>query len=340
MTSETRAQAEMEAPKLAEKEGKGWLRSKWPRLLVSAALLVLVISRIDRQELGFILSGMDLRLLVLAQLANFCMISLNALRWWIMLRAQGTFISLPLAIYYYFFGAFFNSFMPTSVGGDLVRVLSVSQYTGRRSIALASVMVERLLGFFTLVPVSLIGIALTFREFRSPRLLVGIELTALVIFALVAVLLSQRVAMGMLRILRPLVSRIPKVDVEEKLTRVFDAVSLYGQKRGVLWLGFGISLLSRTVWIVGWYLMAVGLGLHSVTLARLFTVIPLVELARMAPVTLGGLGVREGTFAALMSQFGVASTPAIVLSFLFYFLSVVNGLVGGLLYLVRTLSKR
>jgi uncharacterized protein (TIRG00374 family) len=322
-----------------EKRG-AWFRSKWPRLLVSGALLAFVISRIDRHELGSILSGMDLTLLILAQVACFCMIGLNALRWWIMLRAQGTFISLPLAIYYYFFGAFFNSFMPTSIGGDLIRVMSVCEHTGRRSIALASVAVERLLGFFTLVPLSLVGIALTFRDFQSPRLLLGIELAAMAIFALVGILLNERVAMGILSLLRPILSRIPRVEVEEKLRSVYDSVSLYGKKPGTLALGFLVSLLSRAVWIFGWYLVAVGLGLHQVTLARLFTVIPLVELARMAPISLGGLGVREGTFAALMSQFGVATTPAIVLSFLFYFLSIVNGLVGGGLYLGRTLFKR
>ncbi|MCK4547077.1 MAG: flippase-like domain-containing protein [Candidatus Eisenbacteria sp.] len=340
VTHETQSPAD---PGTAESSGegkRGWLRSKWPRLLVSAALLAFVISRIDRRELGSILAGMDLYLLAMAQLANFCMISLNALRWWVMLRAQGTPVSLPLAIYYYFFGAFFNSFMPTSIGGDLIRVISVSEHTGRKSVALASVVVERLLGFFTLVPLGLVGIALTFRDFQSPRVLLAIELAAMAVFALVGILLNERVAMGVLRLLRPLLSRIPKMNVEEKLRLVYDAVNLYGRKRRVLAAGFAISLLSRAVWIFGWYLVAMGLGLHQVTLARLFTVIPLVELARMAPISLGGIGVREGAFAALMSQFGVATTPAIVLSFLFYFLSVVNGLVGGGLYLGRTFVKR
>lgn len=340
MIPDARANATPE-PSKTPVEGKGgWFRSKWPRFLVSAALLTFVLSRIDRHELALILSEMDLKFLVLAQLACFCMISLNALRWWFMLRAQGTHIGLHLAIYYYFFGAFFNSFMPTSVGGDLIRTIAASEHTGRKSVALASVAVERLLGFFTLVPVSLIGISLTFRQFQSPRLLVGIELTALAVFAIAGIVLNQRVAMGILRILRPLFSLIPGVDAGQKLANAYEAMSIYGRKWGTLFLGFMISLLSRSVWIFGWYLVAAGLGLYEVTLARLFTVIPLVELARMAPISLGGLGVREGTFAGLMGQFGIETTPAIVLSFLFYFLSIINGLVGGGLYLIRTLAKR
>lgn len=340
MMPETNAQPRSEALEPAESGKRAWLRSKWPRLVVSAALLAFVVSRIDRRELGPILSGIDLRLLVLAQVANFAMLGLNAFRWGLMLRAQGTRLGVHLLGYYYLIGAFFNSFMPTSIGGDFVRTLSVSEHTGRKSVALASVIVERLLGFFTLVPVSLVGIALTFGDFRNPRLLVALELMALAIFLVTAILLSERVAFGVLRFLRPVYRLVPRVDVEEKLSRVYEAVRLYGAKRGTLVAGFIVSLISRGVWILGCYLVAVGLGLHSVTVARLFTVIPLVELARMAPISLGGLGVREGTFAALMSQFGVASTPAIVLSILFYFLSVVNGLTGGCVYLLRTLWKR
>ncbi len=330
-------------PEAVQAGGKGrwsWLASKWLRLLVSAVLLAFVISRVDRRQLGPILSSIDLRLLVLAQMANFVMLGLNTLRWWILLRAQGTRISFWLAGYYYFFGAFFNSFMPTSVGGDLVRVVAASEHTGRKSVTLASVFVERLLGFFTLVPVSLIGIALTFREFRSPRLLWVMELLALAVFVAMGVVLNERVARGILRLFRPVFSLIPRLELESRLGSVYEAVRLYGTKHGVLVVGFLISMVSRAVWIFGCYLVAVGLGMASVTMARLYTVIPLVELARMAPISLGGLGVREGTFAGLMSQYGVASTPAILLSFLFYLLSLVNGLVGGALYLVRTLVRK
>ncbi len=340
MTEETTTQAGPAGPEVGGKGRWAWLGSKWFRLMVSAALLTFVISRIDRRQLGPILSSIDLRLLLLAQVANFVMLGLNALRWWVMLRAQGTRISLALANYYYLFGAFFNSFMPTSVGGDLVRVVAASEHTGRKSVTLASVAVERLLGFFTLVPVSLVGIALTFREFQRPQLLLFLELIALATFVLVGVLLNERVARGILRFLRPVFTRIPRVDLETKLESVYDAVRLYGKKRRTLLVGFLISLVSRTVWIFGCYLVAVGLGMATVTMARLCTVIPLVELARMAPISLGGLGVREGTFAGLMSQYDVAATPAIILSVLFYLLSLVNGLTGGCVYLVRTLVKR
>jgi len=327
---------EPEVPGASGQDRRGWLRARWPRLLISVILLAIVVSRVDRRELGAVLSRIDLGFLGLALGASFAMLGLNALRWQVMLLAQGTRVPLRLVVYYYFIGAFFNTFMPTSVGGDFVRVLSASRYTGRRSVALASVVVERLLGFFALVPVSLAGILLTYREFQNPRLLVVLEGVALFMFALVGVMLSNRVAMGIIRLLRPLLSRFRQIDIEEKLRSVYEALRLYGEKRAALAGGFLLSLLSRLVWILGGAWIASALSAEMITFPRLLVVVPLVELARVVPVSLSGVGVREGSFAGLMAQFGTGETETIVLAFLFYLLLTVNGMAGGVLYLIRT----
>jgi uncharacterized membrane protein YbhN (UPF0104 family) len=100
-----------------------------------------------------------------------------------------------------------------------------------------------------------------------------------------------------------------------------------------------LSALFQAVDIFVVYLLAQSLGL-GISLDRFFAVIPLVYMITVLPISLGGLGVREGALVVLLAQFGVAASDAVTLSFLVYLSRVAVAFIGGIVQLIRTVSGR
>src|SRR5690242_17865625 len=92
------------------------------RIVISTALLIWVLSRAGLAQLAETARGADLRLYALALLLAVVGIFIRAARWLGLLRAVGATVSARRAVYLYFVGAFFNTFLPTGFGGDVVRV--------------------------------------------------------------------------------------------------------------------------------------------------------------------------------------------------------------------------
>jgi len=305
------------------------------RVLVTSLLLAFVLSRVDLHDLWAHLRGLDPQLLVLGYLLHLSMVLLNAWRWQMLVAAQGTRLGLARLTSYYLVGIFFNTFTPTSIGGDVTRVIDLAKHTGRRSTALASVLVERIVGLFVLLPVSLFGLAAAYRHILAGRSVL-LYLEGLLVVVLAAAFALVRVDRA-----RALIGRIPivgrlaaKPGVTRRVASVQEALDVYRGRGALLSAVFWISLASRVVWIISCYVFAVALGIRA-PLSAFFLVIPLVEVARMVPISLSGLGIREGAIVLLFSYFGVIASAALGLSILIYAPFLLNGLAGGLIYALR-----
>lgn len=310
------------------------------RILVTGLLLGLVLSRVDLGELGEQLRSVNPRLLLVGYMLHMAMVLLNSWRWQILVRAQQARIGLARLTSYYFVCMFFNSFMPTSIGGDVVRVIDLSRHTGRRSRAFASILVERVIGLYVLLPISLFGLIAAYRFLQGGRD-IFLYLEALLVLILVGTLALLRVdrALGLLcRV--PIVGRIvARPGVTRRVASVQEALDTYRGHGSALAVVFLISVASRVVWIGSCFVFGLALGAGA-PFVSYFLVVPLVEVARMVPISLAGLGIREGAFVLLFSYFGVASTVALGLSILVYAPFLLNGLIGGVLYALRGKAER
>jgi hypothetical protein len=305
------------------------------RFAVTILLLAFVVSRVDLRELAAMARAVDPRLVALGYALHVVMIVLNAWRWQLLVRAQGALLGLARLTSYYFVCMFFNTFTPTSVGGDVARVIDLSRHTGRRSTALASVLVERIAGLFVLLPVSLVGLALSYRALSGGRgLFVYLEGLLVLVLATATALLASTRREGALRRL-PLAGRLlERPTVANRIASVHAALDVYRGRRGVLAAVIGISAASRALWIVSCYVFGRALRIDA-PLSAYLLVIPLVEVARMVPISLSGLGIREGAVVVLFAFFGVASSAALGLSILVYAPFLLNGLAGGVIYATR-----
>src|SRR4030042_504446 len=120
------------------------------KILLSTGLLVYLVLSADTNRIYELLNGIwnqgRLNYLLAATGLFVVSVGLFAYRWQVLLKSYGYRPSLWSLFRYYMMGLFFNNFLPTAIGGDVVRIYKVIQDTDDRNVGFASVMTERLMG--------------------------------------------------------------------------------------------------------------------------------------------------------------------------------------------------
>ncbi len=297
----------------------------WIRLAAGVALLGIILSRMDLAALARAwgpgsalgVAGAAL-LLLLGQ-------SIAALRWKLILGPG----SPPWAylVRLYVIGGFFSLFLPTVVGGDAVRAAAAAQGSGRAGGVVASVLFDRALGVLAMAGYA--GLGLLMAPEAARRLGEGLRLRlpdapGAVLGGAVLVLGAGVAAALLLR-------QSPRA---RKAAR--DALELgAGLARAPLTLLQAVALgfVVQGLYILLWLVLARSIGLPLPALALLVAV-PIVTLAAMLPVTLGGLGVREGAWLLLLGGSGIPSEQTLAFSLLFFATNLVTGAVGALVFVL------
>jgi len=270
-----------------------------------------------------VLRSADLRLFLAAFVLTLLSLVIRAGRWAVLLRALHLRVSFGRLVYLYFVGAFFNSFLPSGFGGDVVRTLELTQDTPTPA-AVGTVFVDRMTGLLVLLVMGL-G-ALPFSVSRLEPWLVWL----LIVVAGGGLLAGALLLEG--RLLCRATAWLParlSLAGSGFLGRVYAAVS------GCGWQAVGralaISLVFNLINVLVNFLCgrAVGIGLD---LGYFLITAPLISISLMIPISVGGVGVRDWVVVALFSPAGVSSNTAAAMSLSIYAVSAAAGLVGGLMY--------
>jgi uncharacterized protein (TIRG00374 family) len=307
------------------------------RLLVSVGLIAFLVFKLDVTKIASHLRGLALVPLVIAAAMDLAMIIVQAWRWSVLLRARGVVIGFARLVYYYLVSIFFSAFLPTSVGGDFARIVAVSTATQKRADAVASIVVERIMGFFVLLPLSLLALPFVAGELKDWRLVVTAEVAGGILVLGFLILLVRPVARVFSRMLGPAFKLLGRFRVRDRLERVYDSIVVYRGNRRAIYAGVALSVLSRLFWICACYFVGRAFALN-LSLPALLLVAPIVELARMVPVSISGIGFREAAFAAMLKQFGVEYSLGLSFGIVVYAVFFLFALAGGVLYGLRSLG--
>jgi glycosyltransferase 2 family protein len=309
------------------------MRKRWwavVRVVISLGVLAFVLLTIGLERIAHSLAGARPGPLLLAFGLYVTGICVRAVRWRVLLTALGLRIPLARVVYLYFVGNFFNTFLPTGFGGDAVRVLELAQEAQGTSI-LGTVVVDRLTGLLVLFVMALVALPFTLDLLPFN---VWLSIGAV---ALAGLLAGALVLQGGL--LRRLGSWLPgplSLTGQRAVARAYSAVTACG------WRAVGkalfVSLIFNSLLVLQDYSAAQAVGI-DVGLVFYFVFVPVYSLALMAPITVGGLGVREGLAVLLFAQIGVDEALAVAFSLVVYAVGRVTGLIGGLLYLLHSLAR-
>ena len=298
-------------------------------MLVSAALIGYLLATAKLDELAAMLKSWHVIYFLIAVLLEVVRNVIFAYRWKITLSVSGIKVPFPTLVRFYFVGAFFNLFLPTALGGDVVRGYNLAVRSGKKVDAATSVLVERIVGFFALAFIALLALLLGSGVIEDATVTTVILLVCLGYFALTLLVFNASV-------MRRLIGALEFVklwDLSERLGRMYDSLYEFTAHKALLLQCFTLSIICQTLAILAAYSLALAINL-KLDLVYFFMVLPMIWIITMVPLSINGLGVREGAFVFFFTTVGVSDSAALLLSFLNFSQMIVLGLMGGIIYLL------
>jgi len=264
---------------------------------------------------------------------------LGVVRWRMALAVQGLHLSFSRALEISLVAHFFNSFLLGTAGGDLLKAYYAARETHhKKTEAVVTVVVDRLMGLWSMLLFAGLMIGPNWRLFEKPGLRAPTALLSLMLL-LASGFLLVAFRGGVSRAwpaARQWLRRLPK---GAYLERSLDSCRQFGRHPTFLIRVLGLSMLINVAVVLQFWVVARGLGLEVSWLA-LGLIVPMIVCVAALPITPSGLGVRENLFVYALAApaLGVDATPALSLSLLGYAGSLFWSLVGGVVYL--TLRQR
>ena len=295
------------------------------RFAVSTAMLAYLLVKVSNSRSSTLPdwsggTGLWLTGAVVLTLAG---IVLSALRWQTVLNALGERTRIGRLLSHYLAGQFVANVLPTTIGGDVLRVSRLSRDTGGTATSFASVVLERLTGWIVLPLITFAGFAVNpgLRHLgRATQVALGLAAGTLVLLVLVlAGVASKRLGgrldgdSGWRRSLGAL-----HLGLTEMRRRPKAAMS-------VIAVGFAYQL----VLVLAAVMAARALGIPAAGPTALLAFFPAVAIAQVLPISISGLGVREGLFVLFLHPLGVPNNQAVALGLLLYLLNLLVSLLGA-----------
>jgi uncharacterized protein (TIRG00374 family) len=306
------------------------LQSWWVRLALSLAILLYLAARLDMSAAAKATIAVDPLYLALVLALVAVDRAVMILRWVLLLRAVDAPIDTSHAARIFLVSSFVGSFLPAGIGGDAARAYGLSRVTATGDDALASVVVDRLLGILSLVAMGVVGlIAWTPSEGIDWRAGAAIAFTVVVC---VAAFWADRIAAAFVPV------EAPSGDIHRERTflmRVASAIGRYRGHGGVLAHVTAWSLVVQLLRITQAYLLGLGLSM-TVPFRYYLLFMPLGLLMLLLPVSVSGFGLPQGVIVWLLRPTGVPDEQSFALTTLI----VLTGLAGNLPGLLLWLRQR
>lgn len=292
------------------------LTGRLPRLIISIAIVVYILVDVDLGDLAGTLMRVRPLPVMLALLLYLLGQTMSAYKWSLLGRSVG--LEQPFSAYarYYFIGMFFNVFGPSTIGGDVVRGLYLGD--GRRPVlALNSVVFDRVSGLVLLMALGAVALFL-FPGYGLPPLL------TLTIVAGGALLVVAWWTCPRLVRLLPAGNRLRR--------QVEDDLGPFWLDRRLLARVAAISLSFHLTQVCVQYVLARAAGV-ALPFSYCLIMHPVISVMTALPVSVAGLGVREGGYLFFLTRINVDDSIAVTISLLWFGVTVLSGLLGGAVFL-------
>ena len=255
-----------------------------------------------------------------------CQSLLSAFKWRTLLVADGVLLKYLYLLKTYMISHFVSLFLPTSFGGDIYRVMAVRKAASNTAKTASSVLFDRLTGLFALLSLAFIGY-LTYPGLPFKLLVVLGYLVGLVTFWLGASgwLLDRK--------------KLTKRGLSQKIHMVLESFHTYGKNRRCLMIALAVSFVFQLNIVVINKIYSLAFGLE-VPFMVLLAIIPLVYLTEAIPMSINGLGFREGAFVYFYQLIGQTAEVGLGIALLVLTLRYSMGLIGGILLLVTIISDK
>jgi uncharacterized membrane protein YbhN (UPF0104 family) len=299
---------------------------------VSIGLLYLLFSRVDMSRLWGVAKQASPLWLGAALVLYLLMILASSWRWGILLRAQHVQLPYSFLAQSFLVATFFNNFLPSNIGGDVIRITDTAKVAGSKTLATTVVLIDRGIGLLGLALMAATGASLMHRMAVGPvgpgMLWAGFGLGAMI--ATPALLIPETTT----KLLQPL--RVFHQEwVDARLEKLTYALTRFKETPAALAGCFAGAVVVQGI-LVAFYL-AIARSMHiPVGFAELAVIVPVSFIVQMIPLSVNGFGVREATFGFYFTRLGLPLESALLVSFMGAALIMLFSLSGGVAYLRRS----
>lgn len=303
------------------------------KLVISGLLLFWALRKTNLEEVFLALSSAHLPLLGAASLVYLFSYYIRSRRWSVLLEAQDVFTTIPVLFKSYLISIFFGNFLPSTVGGDVVRAYDSWRLGASKSVAAATVFVDRFLGLVTLTIFAVGGLIFSPQLSSKLNVIYPWLVCGAIVLLLLCVLFWQysHQLKKISAIAKPFSAKL-----QQLLDNIVSAFLTFGNHKDALIKAVSWSLVVQISVISHYYLIAKALGL-TVPFHNFFVIIPVATLIMMLPVSINAIGLRENAFVFLLGlyNYGIARSEAVAFAWLAYAIVILQGIIGGILYGLR-----
>jgi uncharacterized protein (TIRG00374 family) len=298
-------------------------------LVLTAAAIAYLVWKIEVGTTLDVLRDTDLAWFALAVVIMVVTVPVLALRWGWLLAAHDIHERVPWLTRAYFVAYTAGQVLPTSLGGDAVRVVETTRrHPGRATVVTGTVLLERGLGGAATVALGAIGFLLSIGEYDVTAYL---WLEGAFVFGTLALgfVFFARSARPLLRRLQPVLRRL---GLEKPLRHFYESIHHYRGRTGLLGKVLAVTFAVQAVRILSIWAVAKAVGIDLDP--RIYYVFgPLLFLVMLVPFTLNGLAVREAFFVSFLGSVGVGANQAFAAGFLYFLVTLLLAFPGALLML-------
>ena len=304
------------------------------QIIISIGLLILLFSWIDFKQITGVIENLNYIYILIALLIITLDRILMGFKWNLLLRVRGIKISLFKATKVYYISNYLGLFLPPTIGTDLVRAYYVSQRNENTQDVLASIFIERYLGFIGLFFASLIGCIyfIDFIEFSKINDLFFI-ISALTILGTTSFIISFNYKL--IDLFKVFINRFSNKKffwrVIPKIEKLIDSYIYYKKHKKVLIYVMVLTLAEIFLVVLWSYVIALSLNI-GISLTYFAAFIPIVLFLIRLPISLDGFGINEGTYVYFLGLIGVAETLAFSVGLINHFITIAAILPGGVFY--------
>jgi uncharacterized protein (TIRG00374 family) len=295
-------------------------------LAVTGLAVAYLVWKVDLSRTWHILSHASVGWFLLAIAIMGLTVWPMAWRWQRLLLAQGIHDRLAWLVRAYFTAYTAGQILPTSIGGDAMRIFESSRrHPGKTGAVAGTVLLERALGGAATVTLAAVGFLLAVGRYDVGAY-IWVEAAFVVATAVLAVVLFSR------RIRRPLARLVPLLRWlrgERLLRSVYEAIHTYRNRLGLLVGVFVLTIVTQGLRVLAIWAAGKGVGV-SLSPRPYYVMGPLLFLVLLVPFTINGIAVRESFFVSFLGGLGVEPSRAFATGFLFFAVTITLSIPGAL----------
>lgn len=297
------------------------------KIVISVALLLFLFIKVDWKSFLHSLQNSNLFFIFISFLISFLIVWLMSLKWNLLLRVNNYSIATFTLMKITMITSFIGLFLPSSISTDVLRGYYLTKEKSSKLLSASSIIVDRLSGISSLLFMIFLGLFLSENIFDELNL-------KPILYSLIFVLLISIIVLFNRGIKNKIDLVFEKSNnvVIKNLKKIYLAVNDFRKYPKTVLITFLLSIIVQLLRGIRFYLIALAFNIE-ISIVYFIIIVPIIMLAIMLPISLGGLGVKEGIAVAFLQLIGIAFNNAITIALVESITMTIVILIGGVLYI-------